>query len=412
MRFLLPTAGQYLHVHGTCLHMVPPAALPFPGGSAADCREMLKEKEGVVWGFEKLWLGAAWPQVPGRALAPRLQSPLCCALPAWQFWDAVAAVGLEVSGGSCAAVHMEENNKAVREMFSQYKKMSVPFLGKKRGSHKCFAEPATAPSSALPSKGWERAELGAWFWNSLDPFTGLRPRWTGKGANLEAGNMGSPKPGLWGWGVWFYLDPPLAKWKANFCHPLSGSTKVQLVWSWVHFEATSAFWRGRCYLWWPSPAPLPEGIFENQCGKGEGQGQAFLCFSLHLHNLWLSPFSSFPCAHHFRKFHLCLSASLGDPNNFLFHFPFALISPAPFLGELLFKGVSSVSASPWLPYTAQRTSCIHFILAVFFWSSSFFCSTSYSLLCRTSWTSPDFLWECTQVSVGRVPVAVVPEISI
>lgn len=31
-----------------CLHMVPPAALPFPGGAAADCREMLKEKGGVV----------------------------------------------------------------------------------------------------------------------------------------------------------------------------------------------------------------------------------------------------------------------------------------------------------------------------------------------------------------------------
>lgn len=58
--------------------------------------------------------------MPGRALPARLQSPLCCALPAWQFWDAVAAVGLEVSGSSCAAVHKEENNKAVREMFSQY----------------------------------------------------------------------------------------------------------------------------------------------------------------------------------------------------------------------------------------------------------------------------------------------------
>lgn len=53
-------------------------------------------------------------------MAARLQSPLCCALPAWQFWDAVAAVGLEVSGNSCAAVHKEENNKMVREMFSQY----------------------------------------------------------------------------------------------------------------------------------------------------------------------------------------------------------------------------------------------------------------------------------------------------
>lgn len=40
--FLLPTAGHY------GLHMAAPAALPFPGGVVADCREMLKEQEGVV----------------------------------------------------------------------------------------------------------------------------------------------------------------------------------------------------------------------------------------------------------------------------------------------------------------------------------------------------------------------------
>lgn len=60
--------------------------------------------------FEEPQLSAAYP---------RCQA-LCCAMPAWQFWDAVAAAGLEVSGSSCAAVHQEENNKAVREMFSQY----------------------------------------------------------------------------------------------------------------------------------------------------------------------------------------------------------------------------------------------------------------------------------------------------
>lgn len=92
--------------------MVAPAALPFPGGLAADCREMLKEKEGVVRGAQ------AWCSLtPGARQGSA--SLLCCAWPAWQFWEAAAAaVGLEVSESSCAAVH-KENNKAVGEMFSQ-----------------------------------------------------------------------------------------------------------------------------------------------------------------------------------------------------------------------------------------------------------------------------------------------------
>ena len=67
---------------------------------------------------------------------------------------------------------------------------------------------------------------------------------------------------------------------------------------------------------------------------------------LHICTACDSPVSSFPCVHHFRKLHLCLGASLGDPNNLLFpvHFPFALLSPeswwrSSFSGERSFSKV-------------------------------------------------------------------------
>lgn len=44
-RFLLPAAGCYLHVH-VCASCSP----AFSSRVVADCREVLKEKEGVVWG--------------------------------------------------------------------------------------------------------------------------------------------------------------------------------------------------------------------------------------------------------------------------------------------------------------------------------------------------------------------------
>lgn len=45
---MLPASYSWAASACACLHRVPPAALPFPGGVVAGCREMLKEKEGVV----------------------------------------------------------------------------------------------------------------------------------------------------------------------------------------------------------------------------------------------------------------------------------------------------------------------------------------------------------------------------
>lgn len=45
---VLPASYSWAASTCACLQRVPPAALPFPGGVVAGCREMLKEKEGVV----------------------------------------------------------------------------------------------------------------------------------------------------------------------------------------------------------------------------------------------------------------------------------------------------------------------------------------------------------------------------
>lgn len=96
--------------------------------------------------------------------------------------------------------------------------------------------------------------------------------------------------------------------------------------------------RCRCCLWWPSLAPLPEGISSETRVAMEKVRDRLSFASLHICTACDSALSApFSCVLHFRKFHLCLSDCLGDPNNFLFHFPFALSSPAPFLGGAPFQ---------------------------------------------------------------------------
>lgn len=49
--FLLPTADIWAIPLCTCLHMVPLAALPLPGGVVADCRgeQLPLKKEALAW---------------------------------------------------------------------------------------------------------------------------------------------------------------------------------------------------------------------------------------------------------------------------------------------------------------------------------------------------------------------------
>lgn len=143
-------------------------------------------------------------------------------------------------------------------------------------------------------------------------------------------------------------------WKVNFCHLLSG-TKVHLEWSWVHFEATSAFLRCRCFLWWPSLSPLPEGI-SSETSVAKEVRDRLSSASLHICTACDSALSA-PSLAFFTSGSFTSASVLPwvTSTTFIFTSLLPWFLQLRFWGKLLFKGVPSVSASPWLPCTAQRT---------------------------------------------------------